>query len=65
MDYLRAIAPQGAAGRVITDEGRGGDVSNISRFNMGTVRVKAEYGVEYFHDVVGGKNVIAPAWLLG
>lgn len=64
MNYLRNIAPPGgppgAAGRVISDDGRGGDVSNISRFNMGAVRVKAEYGVEYFHDDVGGKNTINP-----
>jgi hemoglobin/transferrin/lactoferrin receptor protein len=69
MNYLRSVAPPGgppgAAGRIITDDGRGGDVSNVSRFNMGAVRVKAEYGVEYFHDDVGGKNTINPGSAAG
>src|SRR6185312_15913185 len=38
---------QGSAwGRVIDDEGWGFDVSNVSRFNVGNVRVRSEYGYE-------------------
>lgn len=61
MHYKRAIAIGGAAGRVINDQGFGGDISNTSRFNFGAVRVKAEYGAEYFKDDVDSKNVLTPA----
>ena len=48
---------QGSAwGRVIDDEGWGFDVSNVSRFNLGSVRVRSEYGYEYFSDDVNAYN---------
>jgi hemoglobin/transferrin/lactoferrin receptor protein len=48
---------QGSAwGRVIDDEGWGFDVSNVSRFNLGSVRVRSEYGYEYFRDDVDAYN---------
>ncbi len=48
---------QGSAwGRVIDDEGWGFDVSNVSRFNLGSVRVRSEYGYEYFRDDVNAYN---------
>ena len=43
-------------GRVIDDEGWGFDVSNVSRFNLGSVRVRSEYGYEYFRDDVDAYN---------
>ena len=61
MQYLRAVAPMGSAGRVIKDHGLGFDVSNISRFRFGDVKVRAEYGGEYFTDDVDAKNTITPA----
>ena len=52
---------QGSAwGRVIDDEGWGFDVSNVSRFNLGTVGVKSEYGYEYFRDDVETSNRFQP-----
>ncbi|QFY60820.1 TonB-dependent receptor [Rhizobium grahamii] len=39
-----------AAGRRITDDGIGFDVSNTSNFDLGDVAVSSNYGVEYFHD---------------
>ena len=45
-----------AWGRVIDDEGWGFDVSNVSRFNVGSVRVRSEYGYEYFSDDVHAYN---------
>jgi hemoglobin/transferrin/lactoferrin receptor protein len=65
MDCVRAIAPGGAAGRQITDVGRGADISNVSRFNIGLLKVKAEYGAEYFHDSVDGSNSVNPAAAAG
>ncbi len=58
MVYGNAIAPAGnsGAGRYYSDKGRGGDISNISRFSFGALKVKAEYGAEYFHDDVTGGN---------
>lgn len=51
MKYLRGLnATALSVGRVIDVEGWGFDVSNTSRFNLGAVKVKAEYGYEYFHD---------------
>lgn len=51
MKYLRGLNPVATSvGRVIDVEGWGFDVSNTSQFNLGAVRVKAEYGYEYFHD---------------
>lgn len=52
MKYLSGVnaVSTSAVGRVIDDEGWGFDVSNTSRFNLGAVKVKAEYGYEYFHD---------------
>jgi hemoglobin/transferrin/lactoferrin receptor protein len=41
-----------SAYRVIEDEGWGWDISNMSRFNLGAVRVKSIYGYEYFFDDV-------------
>ncbi len=44
------------SGRTIKDEGAGFDISNTSRFNVGEVGVKWNYGVEYFRDKVSGSN---------
>lgn len=41
-----------AAGRNINTVGNGIDVTNISLLNLGGVRVRSEYGYEYFHDKV-------------
>ena len=62
MHYRRNIPGLGGstAGRHIRDEGIGFDMSNTSRFNWGAVRVKSEYGVEYFNDDVTAKNLINP-----
>ncbi len=61
LKYLRGLAPSNTeAGRVIEDQGLGFDASNISRFNLGSIRVKSEYGYEYFHDDVNAKNTIDP-----
>ncbi|MGE0524328.1 MAG: TonB-dependent receptor [Variibacter sp.] len=43
-------------GRVIDDKGWGVNFANISRFYLGPVTVKAEYGFEYFHDDVKSIN---------
>lgn len=49
--------PQGSAwGRVIEDKGFGVDASNISRFYLGSVRVKSEYGYEFYGDDVKASN---------
>ena len=51
MEYLRGLNPVATSvGRVIDVEGWGFDVSNTSQFNLGAVKVKAEYGYEYFND---------------
>jgi hemoglobin/transferrin/lactoferrin receptor protein len=59
---LSGTAPtQGSAwGRVIDDEGWGFDGSNVSRFNLGSVRVRSEYGYEYFSDDVTAYNRFQP-----
>ncbi|MDP1910076.1 MAG: TonB-dependent receptor, partial [Hyphomicrobium sp.] len=58
--------PKGSAwGRVIDDEGWGFDVTNVSRFHLGTVAVKSEYGYEYFRDDVDSYNRFQPASLGG
>lgn len=46
-------------GRVINDKGWGLDGMNISRFMLGSVAVKADYGAEYFHDDVDVVNSLA------
>ncbi len=52
---------QGSAwGRVIEDAGWGFDASNVSRFNLGSVRVRSEYGYEYFRDDVDAYNRFQP-----
>jgi hemoglobin/transferrin/lactoferrin receptor protein len=51
-----------AAYRSIEDEGWGWDISNMSRFNLGAVRVKSIYGYEFFADDV---NVINSAAVPG
>ena len=58
MKYLRGLnsVSTSAVGRVIDDEGWGFDVSNTSRFNLGSVKVKAEYGYEFFRDDVDTIN---------
>lgn len=52
MKYLRGVnsVSISAVGRVIDVEGQGFDITNTSRFNLGAVKVKAEYGYEYFED---------------
>lgn len=53
--------PQGTAwGRVIDDTGLGMDVSNTSRFNIGSIRVKSQYGYEFFGDDVDTYNRFRP-----
>jgi hemoglobin/transferrin/lactoferrin receptor protein len=47
-----------SAYRVIEDDGWGWDISNLSRFHLGAVRVKSVYGYEFFFDDV---NVINSA----
>ncbi len=62
MEYLSPAAGLSAAsntasGRQIEDTGLGFDVANISRIDLGAgVRVKSEYGYEYFHDDVDASN---------
>lgn len=54
--------PKGTAwGRVMEDTGLGFDVSNISRFHLGGIRVKSEYGYEFFGDNVEAYNRFQPA----
>ena len=61
LKYLRGLSSSNTdAGRVIDDQGLGFDATNISRFNLGGVRVSSEYGYEYFHDDVDAKNTINP-----
>jgi len=49
--------PQGSAwGRVVDDTGLGADISNTSRFNIGGIRVKSQYGYEFFGDDVNTSN---------
>jgi hemoglobin/transferrin/lactoferrin receptor protein len=56
------MPPQGSSwGRVIDDTGLGADISNISRFNIGGIRVKSEYGYEFFGDDVDAYNRFQPA----
>jgi len=60
--YLQTLDPVNAAdvGRIIDDNGWGFDITNVSRFRLGAVKVKSEYGYEYFIDDVdtteGGVN---------
>ena len=50
-----------ASGRDIVDTGLGFDVTNISRIDLGAgVRVKSEYGYEYFQDDVDASNKLVP-----
>jgi hemoglobin/transferrin/lactoferrin receptor protein len=66
MQYLSPAAGLSAAsstasGRDIIDTGVGFDVANISRIDLGGgVRVKSEYGYEYFEDFVEASNKITP-----
>jgi hemoglobin/transferrin/lactoferrin receptor protein len=50
-----------SSGRVIDDEGWGFDASNVSRFRIGSVGVRSEYGYEYFLDDVDAYNLLQPA----
>ncbi len=59
MTYYNSLStglPGSATGRSITDKGYGFDISNTSRFNVGEVGVKWNYGVEYFRDDISGDN---------
>ncbi len=59
MTYYNSLStgrPGASTGRSITDKGYGFDISNTSRFNLGEVGVKWNYGVEYFRDNVSGDN---------
>jgi hemoglobin/transferrin/lactoferrin receptor protein len=59
MTYYNSLStglPGSATGRGITDKGYGFDISNTSRFNVGEVGVKWNYGVEYFRDNISGDN---------
>lgn len=54
--------PQGSAwGRVVDISGMGGDISNISWFNLGSIRVKSQYGYEFFGDDVDTSNRFRPS----
>lgn len=68
MEYFQDFAPTvgnpplgSAAGRVIKDNGKGFDVSNMSRFNFGAVKVASTYGYETFKDDVDSYNKLTPA----
>lgn len=53
--------PQGTAwGRVVDDTGIGADITNTSRFNLGGIRVKSQYGYEFFGDDVDTYNRFRP-----
>lgn len=53
---------QGSAwGRVVDDTGMGADISNTSRFNIGSIRVKSQYGYEFFGDDIDTYNRFQPA----
>lgn len=53
---------QGSAwGRVAEDEGWGFDAANVSRFHLGSIHVRSEYGYEYFRDDVDTYNRYQPA----
>ncbi|MFA5900170.1 MAG: TonB-dependent receptor [Hyphomicrobium sp.] len=60
--YFSGSAPsiENAEGRVIEDRGISFDLSNTSRFMLGSVRVASNYGLEYYYDDVttssGGVN---------
>jgi hemoglobin/transferrin/lactoferrin receptor protein len=54
-------AMSGSSGRLLEDDGWGFDVSNISRFHIGGIGVRSEYGYEYFRDSVDTSNVLNPA----
>jgi len=49
------------SGRVMEDNGWGFDASNVSRFAIGSVRVRSEYGYEYFFDDVDAYNTLNPS----
>ncbi|MGE0769831.1 MAG: TonB-dependent receptor [Hyphomicrobiaceae bacterium] len=59
MEYLRPyiVSPfLSSSGRTINDLGTGFDVSNVSLFRLGGIKVRSEYGYEYFHDEVDSIN---------
>jgi hemoglobin/transferrin/lactoferrin receptor protein len=56
-----ATASTSALGRTLEDTGLGFDLTNISRFRLGAVGVKSEYGYEFFHDDVDGRNSVDPS----
>lgn len=43
-------------GRIIEDRGITADISNTSRFKLGSVLVTSNYGIEYYYDDVTGTN---------
>jgi hemoglobin/transferrin/lactoferrin receptor protein len=49
-----------AAGRQIEDTGLGFDVANVSRFDLGGIGIRSQYGYEYFHDDVDSFNKLDP-----
>ena len=61
MNYFESYtgATGSATGRVINDLGSGFDVSNVSMFRLGGVKVRSEYGYEYFHDDIDVINSTA------
>lgn len=59
MTYLRPyiVSPfLSATGRVINDVGTGFDATNVSILRLGGIKVRSEYGYEYFHDDVDSIN---------
>ncbi|MGB3391455.1 MAG: TonB-dependent receptor, partial [Pseudaminobacter sp.] len=68
MLYDRPATTGSNSGRDITDIGTGFDISNTSRFSVGDVAVKMNYGFEYFADdydvinsaLVPGRGVNGP-----
>lgn len=59
MEYHGPYTPSpflSSTGRMINDVGTGFDVSNVSMFRLGGVKVRSEYGYEYFYDDVHSIN---------
>jgi len=50
-----------ADGRRINDLGLGFTIQNTSLFDLGGIRVKSNYGYEYFHDKVDASNSLDPS----
>jgi hemoglobin/transferrin/lactoferrin receptor protein len=59
MEYLRPyiVSPfLSASGRVISDVGTGFDATNVAMLRLGGVKIRSEFGYEYFHDEIDSIN---------